>query len=651
MNRLERAMLENPNLAAQGRKNIRNPLAEKRILDVGKFILGETPSEMALNAALGMGRLPFKLGAGALSLMTASDDAEAGPVSKITQQLMKVIKSGKATDLNSGPMSIKEPEKAAGLMRLYRGGTPNGSWWSADRSVAEDFMFDRGGRAGLHYIDVPEKDWARWSEMAKKSGKDIPHEMASYIPKNELPSTINQIAQYDGRNGRLFTIGGNEDAVNVKPNGWVRKKIPLDMIEHGESAMPGGKLTWPDAAERISDYASRKTELPPIELMAPDEAGGLYMISDGSHRFEAARRRGQKTIDAYLSPEDVRVLSKAGIVGAGGLGLMAGYDDAEAGVINKLAKSMMTVGGKKFDPRFDKRVKEADRLNSLAAHVDQVEGVNIPKVSLADFEGRPFVTSMSDRTAAGESLIGINDVKFNRPVQLQGGQEYAFHNPGQAWASGRNPANQIMNVAQAVRGVTGQNPIHLPWRMAPTGGDFAHMTGETMLAYADAAMGKGARRSLDREMKKLVPDWAGLGSERSIEQFRELPDKTRKMIKKVLDTKFRDSGGIGIGEARLAVADPKQLGGKDGGIQAVNEIFADKPMIKGSGHVSYPYGVPGRGLGLAAEGRNIFELLPDVARARGLADPTNPRPADIRALQMKPYAGIINAELLKQLGY
>ena len=82
MNRLERAMLENPNLAAQGRKNIRNPLAEKMILEGGKFILGETPSEMALNAALTMGGLPFKLGAGALSLMTAADDANAGMVGR-----------------------------------------------------------------------------------------------------------------------------------------------------------------------------------------------------------------------------------------------------------------------------------------------------------------------------------------------------------------------------------------------------------------------------------------------------------------------------------------------------------------------------------------------------------------------------------------
>jgi len=110
-------------------------------------------------------------------------------------------------------------------------------------------------------------------------------------------------------------------------------------------------------------------------------------------------------------------------------------------------------------------------------------------------------------------------------------------------------------------------------------------------------------------------------------------------------------GGLNIGEARLAVTDPKQYTAQEGGIQNIGEIFAGQPMVMQSGHVSYPRGVPGQGLGVAAEDRNIFELLPEVVKQRGIADPTKPSQQDLRALQMKPYAGIIDAQLLKALGY
>jgi hypothetical protein len=46
-----------------------------------------------------------------------------------------------------------------------------------------------------------------------------------------------------------------------------------------------------------------------------------------------------------------------------------------------------------------------------------------------------------------------------------------------------------------------------------------------------------------------------------------------------------------------------------------------------------------------------YDLMPDVAEYRGLIDLKNPRTNDIRALQMKPYGGIITDKILKNLGY
>jgi hypothetical protein len=171
-----------------------------------------------------------------------------------------------------------------------------------------------------------------------------------------------------------------------------------------------------------------------------------------------------------------------------------------------------------YDPRFDPRVKERERLLKLEPRVESRGTVNAPEISLAELEGKPFITSMSDRTAAGGVLRGINDVEFRRPVNLQGGQDFMFENPGMVWASGVGPTKQIKKLAEEVKVITGEDPLYIPWRMAPTGGDFASMTGETMLSYADAALPKKVKRDVDAEIRKLIPDWAGLGTEVGIER-------------------------------------------------------------------------------------------------------------------------------------
>jgi len=321
--------------------------------------------------------------------------------------------------------------------------------------------------------------------------------------------------------------------------------------------------------------------------------------------------------------------------------------------IGKVSKGLLEtkVGEKGFDPRFDPRAKEQLKLQNLKTIVDTT-GVNknIPTISLANFEGRPFITSMSDRTAAGGKLLGVNDVMFNRPVDYFGGQDFMFQFP-YAWSSGQQPTKAIIDQARLMKQITGQDPLYIPHRMAPTGSDFSPSTGETMLNYADAAMGKSDAKNLDKVISKLIPNWSGINNPESINQFRAAPDTVRKKLKSIMNTDFRDRGGLGIGEARLAIADPKQINAPDAGIMNIGQIFADKPMVMNSGHPAYPRAVQGEGLGRVDKELKIFELLPQVVKDRKMIDPKNPSPQDMRALQMKPYAGILTPELLKILGY
>ena len=179
--------------------------------------------------------------------------------------------------------------------------------------------------------------------------------------------------------------------------------------------------------------------------------------------------------------------------------------------IGKVSKGLLEtkVGQKGFDPRFDPRAKEQLKLQNLKTIVEPTGRQDIPNVSLADFEGKPFITSMSDRTAAGGRLVGINDTMLNRPIDLKGGQDYMFNNAGQVWASGQAPVKQIMNNAQTIKQITRQDPLYMAWRMAPSGGDFAHMTGETMLSYADSSLGKTDKKQMDKLINKLIPNWKG----------------------------------------------------------------------------------------------------------------------------------------------
>lgn len=409
----------------------------------------------------------------------------------------------------------------------------------------------------------------------------------------------------------------------------------LDRLSYGEPLTTGAGMTTrirPEAVEAAMAVAPAAQPVTMATLAASRAARQAAM---------QAGRAGERYAERVLPG----IMERGGLPAELALGMVQG---GRSQVLPTQGRS----GFGAFDPRFDPRVKEQERLQAMTRDIQlNPNAQNAPTVSLADFEGRPFITSMADRTAAGGKLVGIDDVRFNRPVELMGGQDFMFNNPGQVWASAQQPVKQLMQQAAEVKQATGKDPLYMPWRMAPTGGDFAAMTGETMLAYADSAMGKIQKRSLDKSIKKMIPDWSGVSDPASVQQFRDAPDKVRKAVKNMMDTNFRDTGGMNIGGARLAVSDPAQLAAQEGGVMNVGEIFAGRPMIMESGHPSYPRGVPGQGLGTLVEDRNIFELMPEVVQARGIPDPRNPRATDIRALQMKPYSGVITNQLLKRLGY
>jgi hypothetical protein len=389
-------------------------------------------------------------------------------------------------------------------------------------------------------------------------------------------------------------------------------------------------------------------------------ANAIENVQQGNYGDAATSALGSGSSIAAMASNPK--LARAGKLGLAATVLGKGYqalqgrnpeEKADGGVIGyakgKAVKGGLEAAKKLFDPRFDKRVLEQEKLLNQVLHTERTGPKDIPKIYLPDYEGYPLITSMADRSAGGTRLKGVNSVMFNRPVELPGGQEFMYGD--MAWASGINPVNQIMGDAVELKKKTGRDPLYAPWRMAPTGSDFAHMTGETMLAYAQSAMGKSQKKDLNNLVKKFIPDWAGVDDPRSIEQFVYAPSKVRKSIQNAMDRDLRDAGSLGLGEARLAISDPAQINAPEGGLMHVAKIHADKPIIDTTGHASYPKGVPGEGLGQLEKDLIVTELLPQMAKERGIKDVRNPSAQDIRALQMKPYTTIIDDKLLKAVGF
>lgn len=163
----------------------------------------------------------------------------------------------------------------------------------------------------------------------------------------------------------------------------------------------------------------------------------------------------------------------------------------------------------KADPRFFKRKTDVENLKDSTATVN-TRGDDIPQVSIEDLEGRPFIITQSDRSAARGEILDINGVPLSEPVNLRGGSDYMFDNNNAVWASAPSVVKGLNQRAQKLKKNTGKDPLLLPQSMAPTGIDFATMPLEAMFKYAAANMGSKDRLKLNRKIRELHPTFKGV---------------------------------------------------------------------------------------------------------------------------------------------
>ena len=306
------------------------------------------------------------------------------------------------------------------------------------------------------------------------------------------------------------------------------------------------------------------------------------------------------------------------------------------------------------DERYGKgRAGELERMQNLVTRKTKTGNFAGNPISIEDLEGRGFITSMSDRSDAGGLLTHIKGVELETPIDMLGGQGFMFNNQ-EAWAQAQGAGSGIKNVGNELRKTTGQNPILIPNRMTPTGGDFAGFNGEAMLSFAQSNMTGKQKDLLNKQMKKLIPSWKGIDSPTSLNDFQALPKVGRNAVMNMLDTKFRNNGGLSIGEGRLATTEARQINAPDTRIQNIAELDLDAPMGLVS-HPAYTHGMAGRGLGTIKEDVPAYALNPQSVKEmragfnRPVDDVFNPTRQDVRSLQMGAKGGIITEGLLRRL--
>lgn len=326
----------------------------------------------------------------------------------------------------------------------------------------------------------------------------------------------------------------------------------------------------------------------------------------------------------------------------------------------------------KYDDRFEVRnipkVKPRDQYFEPVVEPYQPNLV-VPEVKLSDLEGRPYLSTMSDRTSAEGILTGIGDKELAYPINLTGGQDFMAQNP-EMWASAPNPVSNMIASGRDLKRKYGTDPVFMPWRMSPSGSDFAgEMTAGAMMSYAAKNMPKADKKALDKRIKEFVPDFVGVDSPAAPAQIQSQPDKMRKFIQQqIMDKDFRDRGSISLPQARIAIADQTQLNAPELGFQNVGIMDVDAGALTGRGNRTYPDAVGGEFLGRLNTDARLLDLAPtnvypakskDAAYGRSILEDEfgNVRDLDTskgygaarRSAEINPYGGLIDEKLLRSL--
>lgn len=125
-----------------------------------------------------------------------------------------------------------------------------------------------------------------------------------------------------------------------------------------------------------------------------------------------------------------------------------------------------------------------------------------------DLQGKVVLFGAGDRSGTG-LLSGVDDVKFNQPVEMLGGRDYQLATP-YAWASGKGVITSLLNRAQEARKEFNTDDIILAHNlMGRESIDFSEMQSSALAEMVrNAPITKAGASDFDTEFRKFFLDKA-----------------------------------------------------------------------------------------------------------------------------------------------
>ena len=262
-----------------------------------------------------------------------------------------------------------------------------------------------------------------------------------------------------------------------------------------------------------------------------------------------------------------------------------------------------------------------------------------PKISITpeNMKGGSIVSLAGDRSATGQNLLGIGDVRFENPVYLGGGYDFMRANSpsGSIWASEKGAAQGLLNqINEAAK--YGGDVYGAYTSMGPLSMNYNTMMSDALLEQMKA--GKISKKSIaafDRQVKAVRPEWKGVMNPESRDQLESNGALRIAFVDRMQLDEFQNAGFPNIAQTRFAITDPLLLNEPmySGGL-AVGKMKPNTELITNpvSPHKTYNTQLAGEYLGGLEQSVPKEIMFPDWYKMR--REIGAPESGDVRSFQL-----------------
>ena len=277
------------------------------------------------------------------------------------------------------------------------------------------------------------------------------------------------------------------------------------------------------------------------------------------------------------------------------------------------------------------RLGDIKRINEMNVEMSAPQLASFPIARAEDLIDRAYITGISDTSRSGlERVTAVDGVPVDS-LQRGGfafGMQPENVRRGRAFASAANATTGQINRARAAQALSGRpGVLFIPHGMGGTSPDFATMSTDIAIPYAQNVLSRSDKRDLDRRIREgagkrsgenaPIPNWVGIDN--ATPEYLSSLGGERKQVLKALDEKeAQAAGALSRGQVRAIVTEPSEFNAPFGQVNAFYELDPryyreNNPLIPGlSDHPSYARVLSGSPIGLARQGFSIFDLNPSI---------------------------------------